>query len=96
MCIILTPHPVVERPLSLAPTGLPVCACGSAAIGGFHLALPHRRGAGLLSSDFPQKAKIRFQSVFMLITIQPRFFASSCSAWVKLPTRVSGSPCAGP
>jgi len=41
-------------------------------------------------------AKIRFQSFFMLMTIQPCFFASSWSAWVKDPTLVSGSPCAGP
>jgi hypothetical protein len=45
------------------------------------------------------KAKIGkdlFQSSFMLITIQPFFFASSYSAWVKVPTFVAGSPCAGP
>jgi hypothetical protein len=36
--------------------------------------------------------KMRFQSFFMLITIQPSFFASSYSSWVKVPTFVSGSP----
>ena len=41
-------------------------------------------------------AKIRFQSFFMLMTVQPSFFASSYSAWVKAPTLVSGSPWAGP
>jgi len=42
------------------------------------------------------KAKMRFQSFLMLMTIQPSFFASSYSAWVNVPTFVSGSPCAGP
>ena len=42
------------------------------------------------------KEKIRFQSFLMLMTTQPCFFASSYSAWVKVPTRVSGSPSAGP
>ena len=41
-------------------------------------------------------AKMRLQSVFMLITVQPSFFASSYSACVKAPTLVSGNPCAGP
>ena len=41
-------------------------------------------------------AKMRFQSFFMLITVQPFFLASSYSAWVKVPTLVSGSPSAGP
>ena len=41
-------------------------------------------------------AKIRFQSFFMLMIIQPSFFASSYSAWVNVPTFVSGSPLAGP
>jgi hypothetical protein len=35
--------------------------------------------------------KVRFQSFFMLITVQPSFFASSYSACVKVPTFVSGS-----
>jgi hypothetical protein len=41
-------------------------------------------------------AKIRFQSFFMLMTVQPCFFASSYSAWVNVPIFVSGSPFAGP
>jgi hypothetical protein len=41
-------------------------------------------------------AKIRFQSFFMLITVQPSFFASSYSACVKVPTLLSGRPWAGP
>jgi len=40
--------------------------------------------------------KMRFQSFFMLMTVQPFCFASSYSAWVKVPTLVSGRPCAGP
>jgi len=39
---------------------------------------------------------MRFQSFFMLTTVQPFFLASSYSAWVKVPTLESGSPCAGP
>jgi hypothetical protein len=31
-------------------------------------------------------AKMRLQSFFMLITVQPFCFASSYSAWVKVPT----------
>jgi hypothetical protein len=31
----------------------------------------------------------------MLITVQPFFFASSNSAGVKVPTLVTGKPCAG-
>ncbi len=42
------------------------------------------------------KAKMRFQSVFMLMTVQPFFVASSYSAGVKVPTLVSGRFCAGP
>ena len=40
--------------------------------------------------------KICFQSSFMLMTVQLFFFASSYNAWVKVPTLVLGSPCAGP
>ena len=40
--------------------------------------------------------KMAFQSFFMLMTVQLFFFASSYSAWVKVPTLVLGSPCAGP
>jgi hypothetical protein len=38
------------------------------------------------------KAKIRFQSFFMLITFQPLDLASSCGACVYLPNLVSGRP----
>jgi hypothetical protein len=41
-------------------------------------------------------AKIRFQSFFMLITVQSFFFASSYSSGVNVPTLVSGKPFAGP
>ena len=41
-------------------------------------------------------AKRVFQSFFMLITVQPSAFAVSVSAWLKVPTGVSGSPPAGP
>ena len=37
-----------------------------------------------------------FQSLFMLMTVQPRCFASSYSDWLKVPTWLSGRPCAGP
>jgi hypothetical protein len=47
-------------------------------------------------TDYFSKAKMRFQSFFMLMTIQPSFFASSLSASVKMPTFVSGRPWAGP
>jgi hypothetical protein len=42
------------------------------------------------------KGEMRFQSFFMLMTTQPCFAASSYRAWVKAPTLLSGSPCAGP
>jgi hypothetical protein len=42
------------------------------------------------------KAKTRFQSFFMLMTIQPFFFASSSSAAAKVPNLLSGRPRAGP
>src|SRR6516225_9823369 len=38
---------------------------------------------------YSSKAKMRFQSFFMLMTTQPCFAASSYSAWVKVPTLVS-------
>jgi len=47
-------------------------------------------------SAYGSNAKMRFQSFFMLITIQPFCFASSYRAWVKVPTLVAGSPWAGP
>jgi hypothetical protein len=40
--------------------------------------------------------KIRFQSFFMLITVQPFLFASAIKASEKVPTWVSGRPPAGP
>jgi hypothetical protein len=40
--------------------------------------------------------KMRFQSFFMLITVQARAFASAISAWLNVPTLVSGNPPAGP
>ena len=48
------------------------------------------------SSSRYSKAKIRFQSFFMLMMIQLFFFASSYSACVNVPTLVLGSPSAGP
>jgi hypothetical protein len=45
---------------------------------------------------FSSKEKIRAQSFFMLITIQPFLFASSISDSGKVPNLVSGSPLAGP
>jgi hypothetical protein len=48
------------------------------------------------SAHLGGSAKIVFQSSFMLITTQPRCFASSMSACVNVPTRVSGRPFAGP
>ncbi len=41
-------------------------------------------------------AKMRFQSSFMLTTIQPCFLATSYISWLKVPTDVFGNPCAGP
>jgi len=41
-------------------------------------------------------AKMRFQSSFMLTTIQPCFLAMSYISWLKVPTDVFGNPCAGP
>ena len=57
--------------------------------------MSRRSGTFLFSAHFSQ-AKIRFQSFFMLMTNQPFDLASSYSAWVKVPTLVSGSPWAGP
>src|SRR5215469_11208664 len=54
-----------------------------------------RQSARKISGQF-SKAKMRFQSFFMLMTVQPFFVASSYNAWVKVPTLVSGSPWAGP
>ena len=38
------------------------------------------------------KAKIRFQSFFMLMTVQPLVFASSYNDCGKVPILVSGNP----
>jgi hypothetical protein len=44
----------------------------------------------------PSDAKIRFQSFFRLIIVQPLLCASVVSESEKVPTFVSGSPPAGP
>ena len=67
----------------------------------FHTCLQTRRGhlpcgRPIGSADYFSKAKIRFQSSFMLMITHPSFFASSYSAWEKAPTLVSGRPAAGP
>jgi hypothetical protein len=51
--------------------------------------------AASTSAYLPQ-LKICFQSFFMLITVQPFALASSYRACGKVPTLVSGNPCAGP
>ena len=51
---------------------------------------------GLAAAHFAASEKIVFQSFFMLITTQPFAFASSASAWGKVPTLLSGRPFAGP
>jgi hypothetical protein len=48
------------------------------------------------SKAFYSNAKMRFQSFFMLITVQLLAFASSISDWSNVPTLVSGNPPAGP
>ena len=64
--------------------------------------LPRRQAAARNDSgDVTQSfgysnANTRFQSVFMLTTVQARDFASSMSGWPNVPTLVSGSPFAGP
>ena len=45
---------------------------------------------------YASNAKIRFQSLFMLITGHPFAFASLYSAGVNVPTLLSGNPMAGP
>jgi hypothetical protein len=57
---------------------------------------PYREHPKLRFSSFYSNAKIRRQSFFILITVQPLLFASSYNAWVKVPTVVSGRPPAGP
>ena len=51
---------------------------------------------GALNLSAHSNAKMRFQSSFMLTTIQPCFFAMSYISWLKVPTDVLGNPCAGP
>ena len=46
--------------------------------------------------DYLSNEKMRFQSFFMLITIQPSFVASSYRLCGNVPTFVSGNPWAGP
>src|SRR5260370_11307756 len=66
------------------------------AVLGFHLFTVHSLNLHISTAipvtDYFSKAKMRFQSFFMLMTIQPSFFASSLSASVKMPTFVSGRP----
>ena len=50
----------------------------------------------LIGGRYSSKANTRFQSFFILMTVQLFFFASSYSACVKVPTLVSGNPLAGP
>src|SRR5271170_2543366 len=56
----------------------------------------HKPSLGSASSAHFSKAKMCFQSFFILMTVQPCFFAMSYISWLKVPTLVSGSPCAGP
>jgi hypothetical protein len=51
---------------------------------------------GFSQAPHCSNVKIRLQSCFMLTTVQLFCFASSYSAWVKVPTLVSGNPWAGP
>src|SRR5262245_6705651 len=57
---------------------------------------PHPQAASHWAGGLYSKAKIRFQSFFMLMTTQPCLFALSYNAWVKVPTLVAGNPWAGP
>jgi hypothetical protein len=50
----------------------------------------------LTTADYGSNATIRCQLCCMLVAIQPFWFASSYSAWVKVPTLVAGHPWAGP
>jgi hypothetical protein len=52
-------------------------------------------GSSWMAGAYGSNAKIRFQSSFMLITVQPRLVASSSSFGVKVPTLVSGRPLVG-
>lgn len=48
------------------------------------------------SAYFSANGKMTFQSVFMLMTVQPFDLASLYNACVNVPTLVAGSPWAGP
>ncbi len=53
-------------------------------------------GSLIIPTDHFSQENICFQSFFMLMTVQPLALASSYNACVKVPTLVSGNPCAGP
>jgi len=55
-----------------------------------------RRTLSPTENAYVSNAKIRFQSLFMLITGHPFAFASSYSACVNVPTLLSGNPRTGP
>ena len=63
---------------------------------GGHARDDDRAGVAPCVAHLSPSGKIVFQSFFMLITTQPRCFASSMSACVNVPTFVSGRPLAGP
>src|SRR4030095_3259166 len=63
---------------------------------GLHLVSPIPHRISSLDTRHLSNEKMVLHSFFMLMTVQPFFFASSYSAWVKVPTLVLGSPCAGP
>jgi hypothetical protein len=75
-------HPIIRRPVNQKPDVWKVAA---------------ELGAWARScrSAYGSNTNTRFQSFFMLMTVQPSCFASSYSAWVKVPTLVSGNPWAG-
>ena len=50
------------------------------------------RSGTSLYSVYCSQTKMRRQSLFMLMTVQPFERASSYSAWVKVPTLESGNP----
>ena len=56
----------------------------------------HAAGEGSLAAPAAAFAKIRLQSLFMLMTNQPLAVASSYRFCVNVPTLVSGNPIAGP
>ena len=81
------PRPAGHATNSTASTRAPSETCGRVALPA--LFDPQcRRGYS--------KEKMRFQSPFMLITVQSRAFASSISETENVPTLVSGRSPAGP